>query len=208
MAGSFTWTGFDYKGEPNPYGWPDISNHTGLLDLCGFPKDKAYYFQSCWSKQPMVHLVPSSWNWPGKEGQNIRVIAFSNTQHVELFLNGRSLGTKDMPHDSRVEWQVPYQPGQLLAKGYGDGKIVQRGYAKPPSFHEQRLREMTVGRIFEVVTKGYGAMPEYAELIPPDDRWAIIAYVRALQFSRNVPADKLTDEDRRGLEAGGARGNR
>ena len=117
MAGSFTWTGFDYKGEPNPYGWPDVSNNTGLLDVCGFPKDKAYYFQSCWTDKPMVHLMPSTWNWPAKEGQNIRVIAFSNAKQVELFLNGKSLGVKDMPHDGHLEWQVPYEPGELLAKG-------------------------------------------------------------------------------------------
>lgn len=124
MAGTYTWTGFDYKGEPNPYGWPDVSNNTGLLDSCGFPKDKAFYFQSCWSNKPMVHLLPATWNMPGKEGQNIRVIAFSNARQVELFLNGRSLGTKDMPHDDLVEWQVPYQPGKLIAKGYTDGRTV------------------------------------------------------------------------------------
>jgi len=124
MAGSFTWTGFDYKGEPNPYGWPDISNNTGLLDVCGFPKDKRYYFQSCWTKTPMVHLIPSTWNWPGKEGQEIRVLAFSNAKRVELFLNGESLGAKDMPHDAHVEWQVPYAPGALVAKAYAGEKTV------------------------------------------------------------------------------------
>lgn len=124
LAGSFTWTGFDYKGEPNPFGWPDVSNNTGLMDCCGFPKDKYYYFESCWSDKPMVHLMPGSWNWPGKVGKNIRVIAFSNASRVELFLNGRSLGTRDMPHDSHVEWQVPYQLGQLLAKAYTDGQTV------------------------------------------------------------------------------------
>src|SRR5262249_23692939 len=86
VAGSYIWTGIDYKGEPNPFGWPDISNNTGLMDVCGFPKDKYYYFQSCWSAKPMVHLMPMSWNWPGKEGRNIRVIAFSNAREVELFL--------------------------------------------------------------------------------------------------------------------------
>jgi beta-galactosidase len=125
MAGSYTWAGFDYKGEPNPYGWPDVSNHTGLLDSCGFPKDKAYYFQSCWSDTPMVHLMPASWNWPGKEGQNIRVIAFSNAKRVELFLNGRSLDAQDMPRNGHAEWQVPYAPGALSAKAYdGDSKTV------------------------------------------------------------------------------------
>jgi beta-galactosidase len=120
FAGSFTWTGFDYKGEPNPDGWPDVSNNTGIMDTCGFPKDKYYYLESWWSDKPMVHLMPANWNWPGKEGQKIRVIAFSNARHVELFLNGKSLGIQTMPRNSHLEWQVPYQPGQLLAKGYND----------------------------------------------------------------------------------------
>ncbi len=124
MAGSFTWTGFDYKGEPNPYGWPDVSNNTGLMDSCGFPKDKYYYLESCWSDKPMVHLMPDSWNWPGKQGKDIRVLAFSNARRVELFLNGQSLGAREMPHDSHVEWEVPYQPGQLMARAYTDGKLV------------------------------------------------------------------------------------
>lgn len=124
MCGSYTWTGFDYKGEPNPYGWPDVSNNTGLLDCCGFPKDKAFYFESCWSPKPMVHLLPDTWNQKGREGENIRVIAFSNARRVELFLNGKNLGAKDMPHDDLVEWQVPYAPGQLTAKASTDGKTV------------------------------------------------------------------------------------
>jgi beta-galactosidase len=66
----------------------------------------------------MVHLMPASWNWPGKEGQNIRVLAFSNAKQVELFLNDRSLGIKEVPHDDYAEWEVPYQPGQLMAKAY------------------------------------------------------------------------------------------
>lgn len=124
MCGSYTWTGFDYKGEPNPYGWPDVSNNTGLFDCCGFPKDKCFYFESCWSAKPMVHLLPDSWNLKGREGQSIRVIAFSNARRVELFLNGQSLGVKDVPHDDLVEWHVPYAPGQLVAKASTDGKTV------------------------------------------------------------------------------------
>jgi beta-galactosidase len=120
--GSFTWTGFDYKGEPNPFGWPDISNNTGLMDVCGFPKDKYYYLQACWSDKPVVHLMPTMWNW--REGQNIRVIAFSNARQVELFLNGKSLGTQTMPQDGFLEWQVAYQPGRLMAKASTDGKVV------------------------------------------------------------------------------------
>jgi beta-galactosidase len=124
MAGSFTWTGFDYKGEPNPFGWPDISNNTGLMDVGGFPKDKYYYLQSCWSEKPMVHLLPMCWNWPGKEGQPIRVVAFSNARAVELILNGKSLGNKTMPRDGYVEWKVAYQPGRLVAQARTDGRMV------------------------------------------------------------------------------------
>jgi len=124
MAGSYTWTGIDYRGEPNPDGWPDVSNNTGLLDNCGFPKDKFYYQQSWWSDKPMVHLMPVCWNWPGKEGQNIRVIAFSNAKQVEVFLNGTSYGLQTMPQDGHLEWQIPFAPGKLEAKGFAGGKLV------------------------------------------------------------------------------------
>lgn len=124
MAGSFTWTGMDYKGEPNPFGWPDVSNNTGLMDRCGFPKDKFYYFQSCWTDRPMVHLVPDSWTWHGREGQPVRVLALSNAPRVELFLNGRSCGAKELRPTGYAEWRVPYQSGRLLAKAISDGKTV------------------------------------------------------------------------------------
>jgi mono/diheme cytochrome c family protein len=80
--------------------------------------------------------------------------------------------------------------------GYGDGIIWRRGYAKPANFHDERLRSMPVGQIFAVMTHGYGAMPDYAEQIPVDDRWAIVAYVRVLQYSQHVPANDLTAADR------------
>jgi mono/diheme cytochrome c family protein len=85
--------------------------------------------------------------------------------------------------------------------GYGDGMIWRRGYAKPPSYHDERLRTMPVGRMFEVITHGYGAMPDYAEQVPVDDRWAIVAYIRVLQYSQNVPAGVLTEPDRLRLDA-------
>src|ERR1039458_8192450 len=72
----------------------------------------------------MVHLMPMTWNWPGQEGQAIRVIAFSNARQVELFLNGRSLGVQTMPQDGHLEWQVPYAPGRLTAKGFTQGKLM------------------------------------------------------------------------------------
>jgi len=71
-----------------------------------------------------VHIVPGTWNWPGKGGQNIRVLAFSNATRVELFLNGKSLGAKDMPSNAHLEWQVPYEPGTLSAKAMADGNVA------------------------------------------------------------------------------------
>ncbi|MDR3690231.1 MAG: beta-galactosidase GalA [Fimbriimonas sp.] len=117
MAGSFVWTGFDYKGEPSPYGWPCINSHFGIMDMCGFPKDNYYYYQSWWKADPIVHLLPH-WNWSGREGKEIKVVAFSNAAVVELYLNGKSLGAKDMPRFGHVEWNVKYVPGSLVAKAY------------------------------------------------------------------------------------------
>jgi mono/diheme cytochrome c family protein len=86
------------------------------------------------------------------------------------------------------------------ALGTGRGKIVERGYTPPPSFHIDRLRAAPVGHFFDVVTNGYGSMPDYREQIPPRERWAIIAYVRALQFSQHFPAKDLPDTMRRDWE--------
>ena len=120
IAGMFFWTGFDYRGEPSPFEWPTISSNFGIVDTCGFPKDVFYYFQSSWTDKPMLHLLPH-WNWPDKTGQDIAVWCFSNCKEVELFLNGQSLGKKQMPQNSHLQWSVKYEPGTLSAKGYDAG---------------------------------------------------------------------------------------
>jgi beta-galactosidase len=117
LSGAFVWTGFDYRGEPTPYWWPCINSHFGILDTCGFPKDAFYYYQSWWTTNTVLHLAPH-WNWPGREGQEILVEAFSNCKEVELFLNGASLGKQAMKPNSKLSWQVKYAPGTLSAKGY------------------------------------------------------------------------------------------
>lgn len=122
MAGAFVWTGFDYKGEPTPYGWPCINSHFGILDIAGFPKDTFWYYKSWWGKEPVVHLLPH-WNWPADKG-NVRVWAHSNADRVELFLNGKSLGAKDVPKLGHVEFDVPYAPGTLEARGFKGTKVV------------------------------------------------------------------------------------
>ena len=122
--GEFVWAGFDYTGEPTPNAWPNINSQFGILDRCGFPKDTFYYYQSWWTTNPVLHLVPH-WNWPDKEGQEIRVVAYSNCKSVELFLNGGSLGRQVMETNSDLAWQVNYAPGTLSAKGFDDaGKVI------------------------------------------------------------------------------------
>jgi beta-galactosidase len=124
LSGGFVWTGFDYRGEPTPYGWPCINSHFGVLDVCGFPKDNFYYYQSWWMTNTVLHLLPH-WNWAGKEGQEIRVDALSNCKQVELFLNGQSLGKQTMQPNSKLSWQVKYAPGTLSAKGFDDaGNVI------------------------------------------------------------------------------------
>lgn len=124
LAGLFFWTGFDYRGEPTPFGYPAIASQFGLLDLCGFPKDSAFYIKAWSVAEPVLHLFPH-WNWPGKEGVEILVGVFSNHEEVELRLNGRSLGRKPLARNEHLDWQVPYEPGALEALGYRAGKVVE-----------------------------------------------------------------------------------
>lgn len=154
VLGEFVWTGFDYLGEPTPYfwsghhvdlkahDWPARSSYFGMVDLAGFPKDRYYLYQSEWTTKPMVHLLPH-WNWAGREGRKIPVMAYSNAEEVELFLNGKSLGRKarysdrwEMPVSKEIFpsgefetryrriWQVPYEPGAVRAIAYNNGKQV------------------------------------------------------------------------------------
>lgn len=155
ILGEFIWTGIDYLGEPTPYGgrdnidggtwnsdWPARSSTFGAIDLAGFPKDRFFLYQSHWTTRPMVHLLPD-WNWPGKEGEPIPVMVYTNGDSAELFLNGQSLGIKVKGRDTvplpvikrfsasgiinspyRLLWDVPYSPGTLKVVAYRNGKAI------------------------------------------------------------------------------------
>ena len=123
LSGGYVWTGFDYRGEPSPNGWPNISSQYGVIDTCGFPKDSFYYYQSWWTSRPVLHLFPH-WNWPGMEGKEIAVWVYSNLDRVELFANGQSLGAQDVKKDLHPAWIVKYAPGSIEARGWKDGKQV------------------------------------------------------------------------------------
>ncbi len=143
VVGYFTWTGIDYLGEAGA--WPRKGSTSGAIDACGFPKDGYYFYQSQWTEKPMIHLLPH-WNWSGNEGEVIPVIAYSNCDVVELFLNGKSFGAKALEYprqgssggwnsyarpqigpttaDLHLSWDVPYAPGTLRAVGYKNGQVV------------------------------------------------------------------------------------
>jgi hypothetical protein len=142
VIGDFMWTGIDYLGEAF---WPSKHASSGVIDLCGFTKDGYYFYQSQWTRNPMLHLFPH-WNWEGMEGKVIPVLAYTNCDAVELFVNGKSYGEKrmefprqgnsgswlkyDLPQkfattaDLHLSWDVPYEPGVVKAVGKKDGKVV------------------------------------------------------------------------------------
>jgi beta-galactosidase len=122
LSGFFIWTGFDYLGEPTPYPWPARSSYFGILDLCGFPKDAYYMYQSEWTNKPVLHILPH-WNW--KENQPVDVWTYTSGDAVELFLNGKSLGLKKKSGDDiHLSWRVPFSPGTLKAVAYLNGKKI------------------------------------------------------------------------------------
>lgn len=126
MAGTFVWTGFDYLGEPTPYGWPSRSSYFGIVDLAGFPKDIYWMYKSEWTDETVLHVFPH-WNW--NPGDKIDIWAYySNADEVELFVNGKSYGT-DRKSGEKLHafWpRVPFEPGRIEVVSYKDGKEVAR----------------------------------------------------------------------------------
>ncbi|MBR6539719.1 MAG: DUF4982 domain-containing protein [Bacteroides sp.] len=141
ISGQYIWTGFDYLGEPTPYGWPARSSYFGVVDLAGFPKDVYYLYQSEWCPDKTVlHLFPH-WNW--EEGQTVDMWAYyNNADEAELFINGVSQGIRcklpadhqtdewradiDMSTEFHVCWRVTYQPGVVEVVTRKDGAEVAR----------------------------------------------------------------------------------
>ena len=154
VIGDFMWTGMDYYGESR---WPSKGSGSGFLDNCGFKKDGYWFFKSIWTQEPVLHLLPY-WNWPGREGEIMKVICYSNCESVELFVNGKSYGKKatEFPRvgldkgwgqgngrnyrgtttELHLEWDVEYQPGEIKAVGIKDGKEITeviRTFGEPAS---------------------------------------------------------------------------
>ncbi len=123
LAGVFYWTGLDYRGEPNPMKFPATSSQFGILDYCGFPKDEAYYLKAWWTDEPVLHILPH-WNHPEHEDEEISIWVYSNCDEVQLIVNGKRLGKKEMPLNGHLEWDTVYEPGFVKAIGYKKGRKV------------------------------------------------------------------------------------
>ena len=124
VGGQYIWTGFDYIGEPTPYGFPARSSYFGIIDLAGFPKDSYYMYQSEWTSKPVLHLFPH-WNWvPGDEID--MWCYYNNADEVELFINGKSQGVRKKvdSHQYHVMWRVIFDPGEVKVVARKDGKEV------------------------------------------------------------------------------------
>lgn len=123
ISGQYVWTGFDYIGEPTPYGWPARSSYFGIIDLAGFPKDVYYLYQSEWSNKQVLHLFPH-WNWTA--GQDVDMWCYYNqADEVELFVNGKSQGVKAKDENHlHVVWRVKYEPGSVKVVARKNGKVV------------------------------------------------------------------------------------
>ena len=124
VAGQYIWTGFDYIGEPTPYGFPARSSYFGIIDLAGFPKDVYYMYQSEWTENPVLHLFPH-WNWIAGDYVDMWCY-YNNADEVELFVNGKSKGIrrKADDHQYHVMWRVTFDPGEVKVVARKDGKQV------------------------------------------------------------------------------------
>lgn len=140
-GGFFIWTGFDYRGEPTPLKEFQVCSNFGIMDTCGFPKDDCFYYQARMKETPLIHIMPH-WTWE-KEGEIKVIRLYTNCDEADLILNGTSLGRKALDGDW-IEYEVPYQPGELKAIGYRDGKSVaediQRTAGKAAAIHMEANR--------------------------------------------------------------------
>lgn len=167
LAGCFIWTGFDYRGEPQPYVWPAASASFGIMDQCGFPKAAFYIHQAQWTNKPVLQLIPH-WNWPVDSiGKQIKVMVLTNAEKVKLFLNGKLLSEKKVDKYEMVEMMVPYKPGKLVAIGFIGEKEVSHftveTTTKPVSIQLIPDRKILIGN-------GQDAMPVTVRVVDAKGR--------------------------------------
>lgn len=200
ISGEFRWTGFDTLGEAQFMGaaYPKRCYSSGVIDLAGFPKDGFYFYQSQWTEAPMVHLLPH-WTHPRlAAGTAVPVVAYSNCEEVELFLNGKSLG-RQRPRDLLdFVWQVPWQPGELKALGYRQGRAVAEtvlrtaGGAEQLKLQASGADERTGVEAGELKLLTVSALDAAGEFVPDAGNrvaFLVTGPARVLGFENGDPVD-------------------
>ena len=183
LAGLFYWTGFDYRGEPNPMTFPATNSEFGILDYCGFPKDEAYYLMSWWTDEPVLHILPH-WNLEGHEGEKVSVWVYSNCDEVQLIVNGKRLGKKKMPLNGHLEWEATYKPGYVKAIGYKNGKAVMSeriettGAPEYPVWNYETVGDIIIATVEMFDGKGRFVPTANCELEfrPRTSQWEILGW--------------------------------
>ena len=120
VAGTFVWTGFDYRGEPTPFEWPSVGTFFGTYDSCGFPKEACELYKVMWKKEPGIHMI-TDWNSSRKVGELQKVIVAANCQEIELSVNDRVLERRKTTAYAQDEFYVPFEKGTLKAVGFIEG---------------------------------------------------------------------------------------
>lgn len=142
FAGSFMWTGFDYHGEGNPFVYSNPSSSFGAIDICGMEKPVFYYYRSWWTSEPTLKLAP---HWNYKDGETAKITAFTNCETVTLYVNGKSVGTRNPAKFETPTWEIPFEAGVLSAKGIKDGKEITDEIRTAGKISEIRVSDVLDG---------------------------------------------------------------
>lgn len=122
LAGSFMWTGFDYRGEPNSFQLSNVSSSFGTIDLCGMEKPPFYYYKAWWTDEPTLKIAP---HWNHKRGDTVTVAVFTNCEEITLYVNGRRQETRRVERFDAPMFTVPYEAGELLVEGTRNGETLR-----------------------------------------------------------------------------------
>lgn len=122
LAGSFMWTGFDYRGEPNPFITTNVSSSFGAIDLCGMEKPVFWYYKAWWTNEPVLKLTP---HWNHMEGETVTMAVFTNCEEITLYINGKAVETKQVERFDAPTFTVAFQPGEIAVEGKRNGKVYK-----------------------------------------------------------------------------------
>ena len=130
VAGTFVWTGFDYRGEPTPYKWPSVASFFGIYDSCGFEKEACYLYQALWKEEPVVHLLTNLGQGTA-EGEDVKVLVASNCEEIVLYIDDKQVASQEMRLYEQNEFILLYTEGVLRVEGYRGGVQVACSEKKP-----------------------------------------------------------------------------